>query len=133
MNARQLPDHFERGALVIERLDLEDFRRRAELEQRYGIGRGEAACFVLALRHRSNVVFLSSDEQACRVAAALGLTYLTLVDVLKQWVARDHPPRPLVDEMIAGMCAAKFGLSESVVQGLRLLVDAPSMKPDQPT
>jgi len=47
----------------------------------YGIGRGEAACLVLAQRHGAPALFVSADQEACEVADEIG-------------IPRHYDPRP---------------------------------------
>ncbi len=118
-NARQLSDHLMAGTLIIDPLSIDELPRREELMDRFGIGRGEAAALVLAERHGVEAVFLSSDDQACQSAKALGIGYLTLIDVLDAWIERAHPTIREFDELVAGMRVAKFGLRESMFRSLR--------------
>lgn len=118
-HAAQLGGHFARGALVIDRLAVEELLLREEYRDRFGIGRGEAACLVLARRDGARVVFLSSDAVACAAAADLGLPFLTLPDVLAAWVDRVAPVVADLDAMVDGMRAARFGLKEEFVAELR--------------
>lgn len=118
-HAEQLSRHLAGGTLVVDPLTLEELPRREELREVYGIGRGEAACLVLAERHGTQVVFLSSDAEACRVAGVLGLPYLTLQDVLERWVASMSPPLAALDAVLDGMREARFRLREEIVRTLR--------------
>jgi hypothetical protein len=118
-NAAQLASHHKAGTLLIDPLTVEELPRRESLRQDYGIGRGEAACLVLVERYQALGVFLSSDEPACRVARHLGLAYVTLAQVLESWVDRTKPTEESLDELIAGMRLARFGLTESFVTDLK--------------
>lgn len=118
-NAAQLPDRLAQGTLVVDPLEVGELPQREELRERFGIGRGEAACLVLAQRHGAEVVFLSSDEDACDAAAELGLAYLTLKDVLTAWVRGAPPTVAELDAMVEGMRLAKFGLPPPFVEELR--------------
>lgn len=121
-NAGQLPGHLERGSLVVDPLILDELPRREALQTQYGIGRGEAACLVLAERYQSIAVFLSSDTAACQVAQTLGIAYQTLPEVIELWVDRRSPAVELFDDLVGGMRDARFGLSASFVARLRLLL-----------
>lgn len=118
-NAVQLQHHLAAGRLVVDPLTLEELPRREDLQRRFGLGRGESACLTLVERYRAQGVFLSSDEPACRVAQQLGLAYLTLPQVLDLWVERVSPTPGLLDALIDGMRAARFGLTDEFVRGLR--------------
>ena len=118
-NAGQISDHLMAGTLVIDPLVISELPRREELMDRFGIGRGEAAALVLAERHGTEAVFLSSDDQTYQSARALGIGYLTLIDVMDGWIERAHPTIREFDELVAGMRAAKFGLRESMFRSLR--------------
>ena len=118
-NASQLASHLEAGRLLIDPLTIEEITRRESLREDYGIGRGEAACLVLVDRYQARGVFLSSDEPACKVAKQLGFAYVTLAQVLENWVDRTKPTEDTLDELIAGMRMAKFGLTESLVAELK--------------
>jgi hypothetical protein len=117
-HASQIPGHLARGTLVIDPLTVAELPLREHYRDHYGIGRGEAACLVLARRHGAAVVFLSSDAAACRAAADLGLPYLTLPDVLVAWVDRLRPTVAEIDALVAGMRAARFGLTPAVIADL---------------
>ena len=90
----------------------------------YGIGRGEAACLVLVQRDASTAVFLSSDGNACQTAQALGVSFLTIPDILTQWVCNTHPSLSLFQQLIEGMRNARFTLPESVIN--KIFIDTPS-------
>ena len=117
-NARQLPRHFERGSLGVEPLALEELPRRTALMQTYGIGRGEAACLTLAERDKAQAIFLSSDDEACKVAQQLGIAYLTLTDVFKLWVEQEKPTLEQFGALVTGLRQARFGLTAAYVKSL---------------
>lgn len=121
-NATQVPRHIQAGSLFIEPLQLEEIPRRQNLITAYGIGRGEAACLTLAERHTGIAIFLSSDEAACQVAQALGISYLTIRDILIAWIRQVNPTPELFQELINGMRNAKFSISETVYQELQQLL-----------
>ncbi|MDF5729711.1 MAG: hypothetical protein PUP92_17310 [Rhizonema sp. PD38] len=81
--------------------------------------RGEAACLVLSERTLLTAVFLSSDEKACQAAQALGITFLTIPDVLTNWVSEMYPPAELLQELVDGMRNASFAVPESLYQQLQ--------------
>lgn len=118
-NATQLSQHLEQKSLLVEPLTVEELPHRESLRAQYGIGRGEAACLVLAERYQSQAVFLSSDEVACQVASSLRIAHLTLPEVLEAWVDQRQPKLELFDAVISGMRTAKFGLPASFVRQLR--------------
>lgn len=114
-NAIQLPRHLRAGSLFIEPLTLEELPRREELMRVYGIGRGEAACLVLVQRDTGTAVFLSSDESACQVSQTLGISFLTIPDILAQWIDKTQSSQSAFQELIEGMRNARFILPESVL------------------
>ena len=118
-NATQLPPHLEQGNLLVDPLTLEELPRREALRAQYGIGRGEAACLVLAERYQSQAVFLSSDAFACQVASSLGIARLTLPEVLEVWVDQRQPELEFFEALVSGMRAARFGLPAELVRQLR--------------
>jgi hypothetical protein len=118
-HAAQLHDHLVRATLVIDPLTVEELPLREHYQTAYGLGRGEAACLVLSRRYGAAVIFLSSDTLACEAADNLGLPFLTLSDVLMAWVDRLNPPVDEVDALVAGMRAARFGLTQEVIDELR--------------
>lgn len=124
-SATQLPRHIQAGSFFIEPLELEELPRREDLRQIYGIGRGEAACLVLAERETLTAVFLSSDEIACRAAQALGISFLTIPDVLTAWVHQAHPSLELLQALVDGMRNAAFTLPESLYQQLQRSLHEP--------
>ncbi|MUG95621.1 hypothetical protein F7734_26000 [Scytonema sp. UIC 10036] len=117
-NATQLKLYIQAGSLFIEPLKLKELPRREELRNTYGIGSGEAACLVLAQRDALTAVFLSSDEGACTVARTLGISYLTIPDILSAWVRHARPSVSLLQELVDGMRNASFRLQESFYQQL---------------
>jgi predicted nucleic acid-binding protein len=117
-NARQIPLHFEQGDFIVEPLHIEGLLLRKQIEEHYGIGRGEAACIVLASRHGARGVLLSSDAEACVAAQAAGLDFLCLPDILVSWIDNVSPTRATLDTLLHGMRQAKFGLSETLTSTL---------------
>lgn len=118
-HAAQIERHRGLGSLVVAPLQAYELPLRDRFRADFGIGRGEAACLVLARRHGAAAIFLSSDAVACQAATALDLPYLTLQDVLMAWVQRIHPSLANVDGLIAGMRAARFGLAPEFIASLR--------------
>ena len=118
-NATQLSRHLQSGSLFTLPLTLEELPKREELMRVYGIGRGEAACLVLAQRDAGTAVFLSSDEIACQAAQALGISFLTIPDILAQWIYNTQPSPSVFQELIEGMRSARFTLPESVLTTLQ--------------
>lgn len=118
-NATQLPRHLRAGSLFIEPLTLEELPRREELMRVYGIGRGEAACLVLAQRDTGTAVFLSSDERACQAAQSLGISFLTIPDILAQWIDKTKPSPSAFQELIDGLRNARFTLPEDILLTLQ--------------
>lgn len=121
-NAAQVPHKIQVGSLFIERLELEEVPRREDLIKNYGIGRGEAACLTLAERNADIAIFLSSDEEACRVAQILGISYLTIPDILTEWINRSHPSPELFQDLMDGMKNATFAIPGTVYQKLQQLL-----------
>ncbi|MCS3698359.1 hypothetical protein GGP73_003082 [Salinibacter ruber] len=74
----------------------------------YGIGRSEAACLVLAQRHRASAVFVSADQGACEVADEIGIPRTTIRDLLERWVNAFSPSLEEFDSMIEGLRRAWF-------------------------
>lgn len=120
-HATQIDRHLVLGSLVIDPLTVHELPLRDRHRAEFGIGRGEAACLALAQHLGAASMFLSSDTVACQAAAALGVPFLTLQDVLMAWVKRVHPSLADVDSLIAGMRAARFGLAPELVDTLRQL------------
>lgn len=118
-NAKQFHAHFAHGTLYVDALGVEDLPRRAEIMERFGVGRGEAACFVLAERAGAPAIFVSADQEACAVADDLGVPYRTIHDVLESWVNRPQPNVQAFDDLIAGMRAARHDPGRDFVQALR--------------
>ena len=117
-HAAQIPAHLAGATLVIDPITASELPLREQYRAAYGIGRGEAGCLVLARRHGSAVIFLSSDAVACQAATDLGLPYLTLQDMLTMWVDRLGPTVADIDVLVAGMRAARFGLTQAVIDDL---------------
>ncbi len=111
-NSEQLAEHQSQQSLQIQTLTLEELDKRDELQQVHLIGRGEAACIILAQRYELQAVFLSSDEEACKVAELLGINHTTILEILDSWIVNLHPSEELFEELITGMKMAKFGLKE---------------------
>ncbi|AGY58222.1 hypothetical protein [Gloeobacter kilaueensis] len=121
-NFEQLQPLMDAGTLFIEPLLLKELPRRQQFIEDYGLGRGESACLVLAERYRQLPgIFLSSDEAASKVAAKISLLHLSLVDVLLGWARTTRPDVELMEELVAGMQAARFGLKADIIQRLRSL------------
>jgi hypothetical protein len=118
-HARQLATHLDRGTLVVDPLVVDELPERERLREEYGIGRGEAAGIVLAMREGAVVVFVSSDALACRVAAQVGISSLTLVDVLGLWIDRHCPTPAEFEVLVAGLSDARFALSATDALDLR--------------
>lgn len=64
-------------------------------------------------------VFLSSDEKACQVAKALNISFLTIPDILTDWVNEIHPPKELLQDLVDGMRNASFTIPEIFYQRLQ--------------
>lgn len=118
-HSAQIRPHLGDGTLVIDPLTASELPLREQYRAGYGIGRGEAACLVLARRYGTEAVFLSSDVVACRAADDLEMPFLTLPDVLTAWVDRLKPTVAQVDVLIEGMRDARFGLTQPVIDELR--------------
>ncbi|MGM3305372.1 hypothetical protein ACSQ6I_05175 [Anabaena sp. WFMT] len=122
-NATQLPRHIQTGSLFIESLQLEELPIRENVMKVYAIGRGEAACLILALRDAFTAVFLSSDDTACKAAQDLNISFLTIVDVLTMWVSEIRPSLNLLQELVDGMRNANFALPDKEYQKLQRILD----------
>lgn len=118
-NATQIVQHLNQGSLIIDPLRLEELPRREDLRDHYRIGRREAAALTLVERYHPDAVLLSSDKQACSVSQRLGFSYLTLYDVLEQWVNRVSPTRGLFDVVVSGMEMARFKLDTQRIAEIR--------------
>ena len=119
-HAQQLPRHLQRGSLSVDPLLVRELARRQGLMQIYGISRGEAACLTLAERDKAQAIFLSSDDEACKVAQQLGIAYLTLTDVLELWVKQEKPTLEQLRGLVSGLRQARFGLTEAYVKSLEV-------------
>ena len=118
-NATQIYGHIQAGSLFIEPLQIKELPRRERLGELYGIGRGEAACLVLSERTLVTSVFLSSDETACKVAQSLGISFLTIPDVLINWVTETHPSQALLQDLVNGMSNASFRIPKQLYEQLQ--------------
>lgn len=118
-HAAQIPQHLAEATLTIDALTLDELLLRERYRAAYNIGRGEAACLVLARRFEARAIFLSSDVVACQAASDLGLPFLTLPDLLVAWVDRMTPSIVDLDILIDGMRAARFGLKQDFIDELR--------------
>lgn len=118
-NASQLEERLRGGSLEIDPLRVEELPDREELMETYGIGRGEAACLVLARRHGAPAVFVSADQEACEVADEIGVPRLTIRDLLEKWVNVFSPPVEEFDAMIEGLRRARFDPGEDFATLLR--------------
>jgi hypothetical protein len=110
LNVRQLSTHIRSRNLAVDPLTVPELSSREAISRRFGIGRGESACLVLAQRSNGTAVFVSSDEEACQAAASLSVQYVTVPELLKDWVHRHKPERTLLDELLTGMTDARFSL-----------------------
>jgi predicted nucleic acid-binding protein len=118
-HASQIKEYMDTGDLVLDSVRVEELPKREELMAEHGIGRGEAACLVLALRYGAPAVFVSSDEEACEVADELGIQRITIRDVLRRWVNVLQPPTDKFDGLIEGLRQARFDPGEDFVESLR--------------
>jgi predicted nucleic acid-binding protein len=118
-NASQLEEHLRGGTLEIDPLYTEELPEREDLMETYGIGKGEAACLVLARRHGAPAVFVSADQEACQVADEIGIPHTTIRDLLERWVNVFSPSIEDFDAMVEGLCQAKFNPGEDFSASLR--------------
>ena len=118
-NASQLKAHLRDGTLEIDPLYTEELPEREDLMETYGIGKGEAACLVLAQRHSAPAVFVSADQEACEVADEIGIPRVTIRDLLERWVNVFSPPVEDFDAMIEGLRQARFDPGEDFSDFLR--------------
>lgn len=123
-NAQQLHQSFRQGRLVSTPLSLAELAVRAQYQDQFGIGRGEAACIVLALRRHIPLIFVSSDAKACRIASDLGIPVHTLLDVLTVWTEQTQPGHDELDELLNGMAQARFQVTSPTVDMLHALIAA---------
>jgi predicted nucleic acid-binding protein len=118
-NASQLEEHLRGGSLEIDPLRVEELPEREDLMETYGIGRGEAACLVLAQRHGAPAVFVSADQEACEVADEIGIPRVTIRDLLERWVNVFSPSVGDFDAIVEGLRRARFDPGEDFVAPLR--------------
>lgn len=118
-NASQIKEHLRGGHLEIDPLQTEELLEREELMEAYGLGRGEAACLVLARRYSVPAVFVSGDQEACEVADKIGISRITIRDALKKWVNVFYPSTSDFDSMVEGLRRAKFDPGEDLTSNLR--------------
>ncbi len=118
-NVTQVPRHLQAGSLLITPLSLTEIPNREMLMQQFGIGRGEAACLTLAERDLRTAVFLSSDEKTCVTAQSLGTDYLTIPDILKQWVYHYSISSDQLEELVSGMHSASFAIPKNLYERLQ--------------
>jgi predicted nucleic acid-binding protein len=109
-NATQLGPLLSAKRLVVDSLEVDELLRREELQTRFHIGRGEAACITLAERLDGEAVFLSSDAAACKAASSLEIRFCTILDVLEMYIDRMSPTRDAIAALLAGLQNAKFAL-----------------------
>jgi predicted nucleic acid-binding protein len=121
-NATQIPRYLQTGNLLIEPLELLELSQRENLIKNYGIGCGEAACLVLAQRESSTAIFLSSDDLACRASQILGISFLTIPDILTAWVRQNQPTIDLLQDLIEGMRNANFVLPDNDYENLQAIL-----------
>lgn len=118
-NASQLQEHLRGGTLEIDPLRVEELPERDDLMETYGVGRGEAACLVLAQRHGAPAVFVSADQEACEVADEIGIPRTTIRDLLERWVNVFSPSLEEFDAIVEGLRRARFDPGEDLVASLR--------------
>jgi predicted nucleic acid-binding protein len=118
-NASQLEEHLQSGSLEIDPLRVGELPEREDLMETYGIGRGEAACLVLARRHGAPAVFVSADQEACEVADEIGIPRTTIRDLLERWVNVFSPSLEEFDAIVEGLRRARFDPGEDFVGSLR--------------
>lgn len=109
-NAAQLGELRQERRLVVLKLNLSFLRERNQLQETYGIGRGEAAALVLARAVGGTAVFVSADGVALRVAKELNVPALTLLEVLERLAPR--LPCEDLEALLDGLQGARFGLRE---------------------
>jgi hypothetical protein len=118
---RQLHTHIQAGELAVDPLTIPELSAREAISQRFGIGRGESACLVLAQRRGGTAVFVSSDELACLTADALSVPFRTVPELLERWILRVKPIPALVQVLLNGMAYARFSLRQEVTGKLMSL------------
>ena len=98
----------------LDPLEIEEVPRRLGLEHRFGIGVGEAAGIVLAMREEETpAVFASSDERACEAATELGAPFMTIPQALLYWIRKTRPNRELLEGLLEGMTKARFAMAKA--------------------
>lgn len=107
-HARQIRDLITAGQLRIDVLSIESLRIRAALMDEHGIGRGEAACIALAIEEEAPAVFVSSDQEACRVAEQLDVPFVTIIQLLERWILSEAPDLADVVDLLDGLASARF-------------------------
>ena len=117
-NASQLPQHLERGSLHLVALELEELRQRDQIQRSHDLGRGEAACLALAQRTQTSAVFVSEDDEACKVAKHLGVTTVMRQELLLNWVRTARPPKAELIALIHGLERARFTLAPRDIDAL---------------
>jgi hypothetical protein len=115
---QQLHMHMRVGDLAVHPLTIPELSLREAISGRFGIGRGECTCLVLAQRHGGIAVFVSSDELACQAADALSIPHRTVPDLLERWVLRVKPITSLVEDLLNGLAGARFALPQHVAEKL---------------
>jgi predicted nucleic acid-binding protein len=118
-HAAQIEEHLKARSLTIDPLQVGELPDREALIDDYGIGRGEAACLVLAQRYGATAVFVSSDEEACQVAENIGVPQITIPEVLETWVNVFCPSVADFDDIVEGLRHAKFDPGEAFSASLR--------------
>jgi hypothetical protein len=121
-NAQQLPQHLERGSLVLCPLTVPELLERDRLQRTYEIGRGEAACLVLARRSDAPAVFVSEDDEACKIAVRLGVRVLMRQALLMRWLEDVRPSSVELEMLIVGLEGARFTLSPRDAGALRAML-----------
>lgn len=118
-NASQLEEHLRGGTQEIDPLRAEELPEREDLMETYGIGKGEAAGLVLARRQGAPAVFVSADQEACKVADEIGVPRTTIRDLLEKWVNVFSPPVEDFDSLTRGLRQARFDPGEDFLTPLR--------------
>jgi predicted nucleic acid-binding protein len=121
-NAQQRVQHLERGSLLLCPLTVPELLERDRLQRTHLIGRGEAACLVLAQRADAPAVFVSEDDEACKLAVQLGVRIVMRQALLIRWLEDIQPSIDQLEVLILGLERARFTLSARDAQALRAMV-----------
>ena len=101
---------------------IEELLLRDQLERSHKLGRGEAACIVLAEREHAPALFVSEDDEACKVARIRGVNVVMRQSVLEHWVKQTKPSRTDLDMLLRGLEKARFTVHPQEIKALYKLL-----------